>query len=178
MTTTTIQELYRASLICSERGLINSSKWAAEQLYSLTIGSAEGESLLDEATQDLLPTTGSCEQSAYLLPDLKKSNLNGLAADPGYMYAKALFDGKEFIRASHLLQNRRDERGIFLHFYCKLLVRIGYLKVPKLVFYLISHYAAWIASPFNLQTPTRMKARFVYLLLARIPNFRASMKIS
>ena len=38
-----LQELYKALLECSERGLIVSSKWAAEQFFSFAKGEENGE---------------------------------------------------------------------------------------------------------------------------------------
>lgn len=110
MTVNILEDLYKAIIECNERGLVISNKWAAEQFYSFAQGDENGE-----LTNSRLVSNGGKGKSVSSLLIL-------IVVDPMYLYAQSLFDAKEYLRASNLLKDRKDEKSLFLRYYCKLLV--------------------------------------------------------
>ncbi|KAJ3302724.1 Anaphase-promoting complex subunit 23 [Kappamyces sp. JEL0829] len=79
---------------CNERGLVNSSKWAAEQLFGWM---ESGQEILTEKSRD----RGTIE--------------------PHFVYAKALFDAREYARASNVLKTLKDQKSLFVRHYARFL---------------------------------------------------------
>lgn len=109
------QQLFQAISECNERGLITSSIWASEQLYALQQSAPPPQNLGEHfSSSQRTPSKYHHLAQSFLVP-----------FDAEYLYAKSLFDAREYHRASDLLKNRTDSKGSFLKLYSKLMVNYG-----------------------------------------------------
>ncbi|KAI8094223.1 anaphase-promoting complex subunit Apc8 [Thamnidium elegans] len=108
-------QLQQAVIVCSERCLFYSVKWATE--------------ILDGIRDDLLDTRIPFTQNEVHLPTVSiyhnpyESQLPPLTEVEynKYQYAKALFQMRQFDSVTHLLQNSKSPRLYFLRLYAKYL---------------------------------------------------------
>ncbi|BFZ60881.1 Anaphase-promoting complex subunit 8 [Saitoella coloradoensis] len=99
---------------CSERGLVNGAKWAAEALNgmeSLELAHAQFASTPQKGmdfdiSAERPSTPGRNSDTAYEAQEVDK-----------YLLAKAYFDCREYLRAGHYLKGCKSYKSIFLRLY-------------------------------------------------------------
>eukprot|EP01006_Ploeotia_vitrea_P011532 TRINITY_DN30710_c0_g1_i1.p1 TRINITY_DN30710_c0_g1~~TRINITY_DN30710_c0_g1_i1.p1 ORF type:complete len:551 (+),score=45.36 TRINITY_DN30710_c0_g1_i1:95-1747(+) len=92
-------ELQHAYNQCSERGLIHTAKWCAEQLVGLN--DTDVVAAAQRASSTSLPAPEEI--------DPREQNL--------FLLAKSVFDLKEYTRCFHFLRNATSKKGLFLKYY-------------------------------------------------------------
>ncbi|EGF79784.1 hypothetical protein BATDEDRAFT_35311 [Batrachochytrium dendrobatidis JAM81] len=130
------RSLRSAVVQCTERGLVMSARWAAEQLLGFDRSALHSQLHTTEPSSDNPafsdiqpnPFTVQTQQSipenqqsvTYLADPVTSLDEPGVEDDI-YLYAKSCFDAREYPHAAEILKDCTGRRSIFLHLYAKLM---------------------------------------------------------
>ncbi|KAI9313974.1 cell division cycle 23 [Dichotomocladium elegans] len=109
------RDLQQALLVCSERCLYSSSKWAAEILSGIEDSNLDHDPSFTKLEQNLPVTTVTLTDYESSLPPLTEKEYNK------YQYAKVLFQMRQYDNVAFVLRGYTAPKLLFLRLYAKYL---------------------------------------------------------